>query len=126
MTKTEKTMLPAPPAGVAIDGGVEDGITWATCHAPMYGAVNGYVRLPDDHPWRHLGYDEIDVEAPGGLTYAHDGWIGFDTLHSGDYWPGMPPMGWYCRHWTPEQVADETRTLARLAAHPALPTSEPQ
>ena len=41
-----------------------------TCAAPLWGAVNGYVKIPAGHHWHGLGYDEIDVEAPGGLTYS--------------------------------------------------------
>lgn len=26
-------------------------------------------------------YEELDVRVYGGLTYAEDGWIGFDTMH---------------------------------------------
>lgn len=112
--------IPAPKRLHALDGGIEDGITWATCKAPMYGAVNGYVQVPQGHPWHGLDYDEIDVEAHGGLTFARDGWIGFDTLHAWDYWPLGPH---YCRNgecgcikWTPEMVADAARELARCVA----------
>lgn len=106
-----------------LDSGVEAGIEYATLHAPLFGAVNGYIRLPKDHPWRALediqssGMPDVDVS--GGITYGVDsgGWIGFDTLHAGDYWPGSmfgPDEG--DKHWTPEMVADEARSLARQAA----------
>lgn len=103
-----------------IDHGVEHGIQWVTCRAPLYGAANGYVKIPADHHWHGLDYDEIDVKVHGGLTYAtDDGWIGFDTLHSGDVWPGCPriesQVPW-AKHWTDELVADETRALARAVA----------
>ena len=81
-----------------------------------WGCLNGYVRLPEDHPQlsyamtgelnspvresfrpnaegryeRHEpGYHFIEpVQAPGGWTYGPDeeGWIGFDTAHAGDVW----------------------------------------
>ena len=59
----------------------------------------GYVGLPKSHPWFGLGYDEIDVEIHGGLTwsqheetpggkdrcYPHETgdtwWVGFDCAH---------------------------------------------
>lgn len=108
--------LTAPPRMTPLEHGTEDGIDWATVRAPIYGAVNGYVRIPEDHPWHGLGYDDIDVEVHGGLTYANEGWVGFDTLHAGDYWPGSPYRLEGDRHWTAEQVAEETRALARRVA----------
>lgn len=84
--------MSAPRGMTARDSGVEAGIQWATCTAPLYGAVNGYVRITEGHPWFGLGYDAIEVDVHGGLTFGSDsdGWIGFDTLHSGDIWPGLP------------------------------------
>ncbi len=117
-------MTDAPPRMTALDGGTVDGIQWATCRAPLYGAINGYVRIPEGHPWHGLDYDDIDVAAHGGLTFAADGWIGFDTLHLGDLWPGEDQPH-FCRsdsecgciYWDAEMVADEARALAaRVAA----------
>lgn len=108
---------------LAIAHGVEDGIEWATRPAPLYGAINGYVRLPEGHPWRMLAdiqfTDQPDVDVNGGITYGvdKDGWIGFDTLHAGDYWPGMRDTpGYYDTRWTPDMVAEEARKLARQVA----------
>lgn len=57
---------------------------------------NGYVALPPEHPYHGIGYDSIEVDVHGGLTYAEeahrfkdrpteipdDYWIlGFDTSH---------------------------------------------
>lgn len=117
------TATPALPKGFAesriVDSGVEAGVYWMTYNAPLWGAVNGYVRVPDGHPWFGLDYDDIDVEVHGGLTFARAGWIGFDTLHSGDVWPGSDytsrPTSWDI-HWTSEKVADEARELARAVA----------
>lgn len=111
--------------------GVEHGIQWVTCRAPLYGAANGYVKIPEGHHWHGLGYDEIHVEVHGGLTYGGgpSGWIGFDTLHSGDIWPGLPeflkfsPTSWD-KHWTDDLVADEARALARKVAAAAFETAE--
>ena len=110
-----------PDMWEALERGTEDGIEWLTAQAPLYGAVNGYVKVPESHPWYGKGYDEInnlmDYDCPGGLTYSEGGWIGFDTLHLMDYWPGMdfrPYPG--ATHWTPEQVAEEARKLARKVA----------
>lgn len=78
------------------------------------GYANGYVAVPEDHPYYGLGYDDIDVKVHGGVTFAcpgnnlPEGWeeseliegnignlddywvFGFDTLHAGDdleSWP---------------------------------------
>ena len=61
---------------------------------------NGYVRLPKEHPCFGKGYDDIDVNVHGGLTYSDsyfpthtnntpDGywWLGFDTGHAWDRQP---------------------------------------
>lgn len=100
--------------------GVENGVRWVTKDAPMYGAVNGYARLPEGHPWRdkELQMDDYDlVDVHGGITYGPDadGWIGFDTLHAFDVWPGSPDYqkdDEYGRWWTPDMVAEEARQLA--------------
>jgi hypothetical protein len=97
--------------------GVEDGIEWFTYNAPLWGAINGYARIPEGHPWRGLNGETLDVKVNGGVTFDSDNWIGFDTLHSGDYWPGVPhgPHD-YDTHWTAEMVANEAKALARQIA----------
>lgn len=117
------TSVVAPsPKMTVLEHGTENGIDWVTCRAPMYGAVNGYVRIPESHPWRDLIYDDeaVDVTVNGGLTYSNDEWFGFDTMHAGDLWPDMPHScrrgECDCTHWTPEMVAAETRSLARQVA----------
>lgn len=69
-------------------------ITWV--RFIEHGYANGYIGLPEGHPWHGLSYDDIDVSIHGGLTYASDElpkggddisgywWIGFDTVHGGD------------------------------------------
>jgi|GEM_PF-3048151 len=111
--------MSAPAKMSAIDSGVENGVEWATCQAPLYGAVNGYVRVPEGHPWSGMAYSDINVEVHGGLTYeGADGWIGFDTLHSGDYWPECPDhyRDNTATHWTAEMVAEEAKKLARAVS----------
>jgi len=59
----------------------------------MLGYRCGYVHVPAGHPWHGKGYNNIDCEVHGGLTFAaadapcgkagpNDGWwIGFDAAH---------------------------------------------
>ncbi len=50
--------------------------------------MNGYVQLPESHTALGKDYDDIDIDVHGGLTYGpdEDGWLGFDTGHTGDEW----------------------------------------
>jgi len=62
--------------------------TWATTS----GWGNGYVRLPETHPYYGADYNDIPVEVHGGLTFGehlskcpifNSGfWVGFDTMHN--------------------------------------------
>jgi hypothetical protein len=64
-----------------------------------------YVGVPPAHPWHGKGYDEVDANVHGGLTYAAKcsdhvchvpepgetddvWWLGFDYAHAGDLSPG--------------------------------------
>ena len=92
-----------------------------TCRAPLYGAINGYVKIPAGHHWHGLDYDAFDVDVHGGLTYGGgpSGWVGFDCLHSGDVWPDGPIWDRgepWAKNWTAELVAEEARRLARNIA----------
>lgn len=95
--------------------GTHRGIEWGIADAPIYGAVNGYVRLPEDHPWLA---DTDNVPAHGRITYGpdRDRWIGFDTLHAGDKWPDSPDHGYVAKEWTRDLVIEETKRLAARAA----------
>lgn len=86
-------------------------------------SINGYIDLPDDHPW--LQTDPTinpAIDAHGGITYHEGTTIGFDTNHYGD---GHHPDSAGCqlamkhdlyvpraRYWTWQEVG---RELARLA-----------
>ena len=69
-----------------------------------HGAWCGYVAVPPGHPWHGKGYDDINAEVHGGLTYAEKcggavchvsgpgepddvWWLGFDHAHAGDLCP---------------------------------------
>lgn len=72
-----------------------EGVPWVSAKAPLYGAVNGYVRLPDGHPWLEVKETwEIQNSIPWGeITYGKGSWIGFDSIHAGQYWPGEERFG---------------------------------
>lgn len=86
---------------------------WAVVKAPLYEAYNGYIRLPDDHPWLAFeDYMDIPAEVHGGITYANGNWVGFDTLHAWDVWPESPSF-YHLKDngilWTPKMVVSETK-----------------
>lgn len=75
------------------------------------GAWCGYVGVPPGHPWHGKGYDDVNVDVHGGLSYARpcqeDGlvchvplpgkpadvhWLGFDCGHAFDIMPGMQAL----------------------------------
>lgn len=88
------------------------------------GFINGYVRLPAGHVGRDVGYDQLNrtIGAHGGLTYGtdEDGWVGFDTGHAGDYWPGLTDearmFGPAHRTWDIERLTAEVELLAEQLA----------
>ena len=41
----------------------------------------GYVTVPAGHPCGGKGYNDIDVEVHGGLTYGNGATFGFDCAH---------------------------------------------
>ena len=49
--------------------------------------INGYIALPDGHPWLDCP-DSLevhpDIDVHGGITYHEGNTIGFDTGHLGD------------------------------------------
>lgn len=115
--------------------GTHRGVEWRTRKSPFYG-VNGYMRIPEGHPWRDLTYGEInwsvweyDTEHLDGgaweLTYKDGAWIGFDTQHACDSWPEMP----YSPEpgntmWTPELVAENARRWCDLIAGEATTVTD--
>ena len=110
--------------------GTHRGVEWYTRESVSYG-VNGYMQIPEGHPWRDLTYGEIDrcvsesdkERFDGGaweLTYKGGAWIGFDTQHAWDYWLEMPfwPVPGSTM-WTPELVAENARRWCDLIADEA-------
>ena len=75
-----------------------DESTGYTCRIHRHqtlGHLNGYVTLPRGHKLDDVGYDFIEVNVHGGLTYADrdknsGGWVlGFDCSHAGDFSPRL-------------------------------------
>lgn len=73
------------------------------------GAWCGYVAVPPGHPAFEKGYDDVDFEVHGGITYANhchgqichepkEGepdnvwWLGFDCAHDGDRMPALEAL----------------------------------
>ena len=90
-------------------------------------SINGYIRLPDNHPW--LNYpdsleDHPDIIVHGGITYQKGQVIGFDTVHFGDAWHPQsesarltPEFHRVLGHiWEEPEVIEETKRLAEQAA----------
>lgn len=109
-----------------LETGIEEGIEWAIYAHDSMGNINGYVRIPEGHEWRKLDDWQwggiAGVEVHGGITFGitDDGWIGFDTAHVGDVWPGSSLLrsygGGFATYWTQETVVGETKQLARQIA----------
>lgn len=104
------------------------------------GALCGYVGVPQSHPWFGIGYDDVDVDVHGGLTFANhcspngneaehichiveDGeddrvwWLGFDCAHSGDKAPAMDAT---YKKWNMLMRGDEYRTIEYVKNQIAL------
>ena len=84
-----------------------------------HGYGNGYIGLPNTHPWYEKDYNDIDVNIHGGLTFSEPadkldwkeikpkhkgGWVvGFDCMHYGDTPLSCPK----------EYVQNETKSLIK-------------
>ncbi len=102
------------------------GLTCMTLRNPVNGTLNGYVALPEGHPWHGQDYDQIDpfIEVHGHLTFlgsledfADPGtwWVGFDCGHSFDYAPGRGEFNFVGpeSYRTLDYVRAECASLAR-------------
>lgn len=115
--------------------GVHEDIEWCTVvtHTTRAGvrALNGYVRLPEGHPWRDcrttaeaherlvdLASDRSRLLVGGAaeVTYGPDdgGWVGFDTLRTFDHWEGDKERCPLPVHWTEELVEAQVRLWAEI------------
>lgn len=74
-----------------------------------------YVRIPKNNKYYEKGYDDIEVECHGGLTFARQDfhfnpivvkdswWIGWDYAHYDDY----SDYTTYGKKWTTEEIFKE-------------------
>lgn len=116
-------LMPIGMRSELVSYGVHRGITWGIRQV-MWGAMNGYAKLPEGHPYYHA---DLMMDSPfvvhGGITYqSENGWVGFDTLHLGDIWPDMPSMmkcaDMFTQHWTQSLVEREVLKLCNQIAMP--------
>ena len=92
------------------------------------GHLCGYIGVPQEHPFYGVNYDDIDIEAHGGLTYSDEGsglgkkveqfevneqlwFLGFDCAHFNDHIPTLEDS-FGSEYRTIEYVKKE---LARIA-----------
>lgn len=88
--------LPFPTlAQQTLNKGEHLGFEWEVVQNGL-GYRCGYVRVTPGHPWFGKGYDDINADVHGGLTFCGHGkacpthgpeaewWIGFDCAHAGD------------------------------------------
>lgn len=122
--------------------GEHEGFEWVVTHNDM-GFRCGYVRVPLGHPWHGKGYDDVECDVHGGLTFAHadhacgkEGrdengyWVGFDTAHCDDaqdpvLMAKLPEAKRYYMRMTgtirtQEYVENECRSLCEQAKKAAL------
>jgi hypothetical protein len=104
------------------------GFDWLVVHNGM-GFRCGYVRIPPNHPWHGKGWEDLDCEVHGGITFASPDseddswWIGFDCAHFNDAAdPSLPRNSLYptIRFQgtirTTEYVESECQSLCQQAA----------
>lgn len=72
--------------------GVYKGVKWLILRMPETKHLCGYVQVPKE--FCDIPYNDLNIQCHGGLTfsgkhYSAEGyWIGFDCVHSGDFYPG--------------------------------------
>ena len=89
----------------------------------MRGPVSfcAYIGIPEDHPLAGFDYDDIPVNAHGGLTFSESGvkyfpkgyyWYGWDYAHAGDrcYYEGikLDNSGEGNKDWTIQEIKEDS------------------
>lgn len=117
-----------PYPGELVNTGIHHGIRWCIMNGPF--GLNGYVRLPEAHPWLNKGSYLEKLEGSdyprvhGGITYGpdNDRWIGFDTAHAEDLFGSdisVMPFHYPATihsNWTDTQVEEECDHLCDQVA----------
>jgi hypothetical protein len=79
-------------SGTILHDAFDEGIRFIVMRGPS--SLCAYVGIPLEHPLAGHSYDDLPVEAHGGLTYAGKGdkwrpegfyWYGWDYSHAGDW-----------------------------------------
>lgn len=140
LPQTWADVVASPVSTVYLDEHDEDeGVRLLILRGPS--SVNAYVGVPSSHPLAGHAYDDLPVQAHGGLTFSEAGkaespwpkgwwWYGWDYSHSGDratYRDTMPMLSRSSideTAWTPEMVRQDAwstvydfKQLMRLAEH---------
>lgn len=112
------------------------GLDCLIVRASTHGGLCGYVGVTKGHPAFMQGYNEVEADVHGGLTYGNvcdeDGhichvpregreanvyWLGFDCAHSGDISPSYMRKGGYidpdATYKSLEYVTTEVNDLAK-------------
>lgn len=117
------------------------GFEWMVVHN-CSGYRCGYVRVPLGHSWHGKGYDDLNLNVHGGITFAEadvpckapgpdtDWWVGFDCAHAFDAPdPGLPSRDLPIWHEaeavvrSQDYVEAECRSLCQQAAEACLAAS---
>jgi hypothetical protein len=92
MSKLTWEEIRAKPVGTILYDELDEGLRFIVMRGP--GHLCAYIGIPLDHPLANKSYDDLPVEAHGGLTFAKKGdgfrpkelfWYGWDYGHYGDY-----------------------------------------
>jgi len=115
------------PSGTILHDEFDEGIRFIVMRGPC--SLCAYVGVPIDHPLAGFNYEDLQVRAHGGLTFAGGGkgdgkyrpkdfyWYGWDYGHSGDkafYYDDYPELlNPDDREWLIEDViADSWETIS--------------
>jgi hypothetical protein len=88
------------------------------------GHLCGYVRIPNDHPYLHKRYQQMDISCHYGLTFGECSvghWIGFDCAHSSDYVPSLQKFWWKMKEdvhplvWNALKNSDSHKTYKNIS-----------
>ncbi|MEE9510418.1 MAG: hypothetical protein V3V81_07990 [Candidatus Bathyarchaeia archaeon] len=113
----------------------DEGVRFIVMRGPV--SLCGYVGIPAKHPLAGHNYDDLPIEAHGGLTFSQRGkggedhwprgywWYGWDYAHSGDYaFYDLKDPSWKTdeKKWVVKEVIDDSwdalygfKKLMRLA-----------